>query len=196
MKDEQLKNIFKKASEIASEVPEVMQPAAFNRALDFLLSDSPIKDQLIELGTKYAGQSLEKKTELIRKKDSPVELGEAKEDQLLKLVNTVKTCEEAELIGVNILDRNSQVDRILLPMYISHKYFSDKIVLTTGDISKFLSALGINISTANVSHIFSSAASKYIIGDKIQKKGQPIRYRLTRSGVKYLSTVIQGKAND
>ncbi|MBN2541825.1 hypothetical protein JXI42_03085 [bacterium] len=39
MVNSDLKNIFKKAAKIASEVPDSMQPAAFNRALDILLEE-------------------------------------------------------------------------------------------------------------------------------------------------------------
>ncbi|MCK4793170.1 MAG: hypothetical protein KAV87_56085, partial [Desulfobacteraceae bacterium] len=41
MKKEDLKDIFEKASEIASVVPEVMQPVAFNQAVELLLGQPP-----------------------------------------------------------------------------------------------------------------------------------------------------------
>ena len=86
------------------------------------------------------------------------------------IVNAINNCPEAEDIEKNILDRTSQVDRILLPLYIGKKYIDDKITLTSGDISKVLGDFGINIFTPNVANALSDAASKYVIGDKVRKR--------------------------
>jgi hypothetical protein len=50
---QRLKNAFAQAAEIASVVPESMQEAAFNRALDQLLGVSPIIDESPELGSEH-----------------------------------------------------------------------------------------------------------------------------------------------
>jgi hypothetical protein len=111
------------------------------------------------------------------------------------IVNEIKNCEDAEAIEENILDRTSQVDRILLPLYIAENYLEDKPKLTTGEISKVLGDLSINIFTPNVANTLSGAASKYVIGDKVRKKGQPVRYKLSRRGQQYLASVIENKAD-
>jgi hypothetical protein len=115
---------------------------------------------------------------------------------LPNLVNQAKSSDEFELIESNILDRTSLVDRILLPMYVAAKHISGHTSLTSGDISKFLSELGVNIAQPNVARTLSSTALKYVIGDKIRKKGQAVRYRLSRRGMQYVSAVIRGKSND
>jgi hypothetical protein len=111
------------------------------------------------------------------------------------LVNQAKSSDDFELIEKNILDRSSLVDRILLPLYIAAKHFSENASLTSGDISKFLSQLGVNIAQPNVARTLSSTALKYVIGDKIRKQGQAVRYRLSRRGMQYLTAVIKGNKN-
>ncbi|OGP25759.1 MAG: hypothetical protein A2X99_05580 [Deltaproteobacteria bacterium GWB2_55_19] len=110
------------------------------------------------------------------------------------LVNTLKSSDEIKLIEKNVLDRSIVIDRVLLPLYILHKDFDDKFPLTSGEISKIFSQLGITIFQSNVARTLSSTASKYVIGDKIRAKGQAVRYRLSRLGMKYISSVIKGQA--
>lgn len=115
---------------------------------------------------------------------------------LAEIVNKIKSCKEADLIEKNILDRNGQVDRILLPLYIVYTYFPGSLGLTSGEISKILSQLNICIQTPNISKTLSSKASKYVLGDKIRKKGQPVRYRISRKGLRYIGSVIKGKTDE
>lgn len=133
------------------------------------------------------------------KSKSTKKKGDKKSDgtsiDLTEIVNEIKNCDEVENIEKNILDRTSQVDRILLPLYIGKKYIDDKLTLTSGDISKVLGDLGINIFTPNVANALSGAASKYVIGDKVRKKGQVVRYKLSRRGEQYLESVIEDKAD-
>ena len=109
------------------------------------------------------------------------------------IVNEIKNCNEAAAIEENILDRTSQVDRILLPLYISQKYIEGKPKLTSGEISKVLGDLGISIFKQNVGKTLSGAGSKYVMGDKIRKKGQLIRYTISRRGQQYIEAVIENK---
>lgn len=118
--------------------------------------------------------------------------GEGASFDLANIVNLAKDCDKADKIGSQILDRTSQVDRTLLPLYLVHEHLDDSAGLTTGEISKITKNLGIPIATANVSHTFSGAASRYVMGDKIKKRGQPVRYRLSRQGVKHMKAVLEG----
>lgn len=117
-----------------------------------------------------------------------------RELDLFELVNAFKSSDEAGLIERNILDRSGQVDRILLPLYIIHKHFSGSLGLNSTKIVKFLAELGITIFQSNVAKTLSSTASKYVMGDKLRKRGPGgVKYRLTRRGVQYLSSVIHEK---
>lgn len=113
------------------------------------------------------------------------------------IVNTVKNCDEAESIEETILDKTSQVDRTLLPLYVVHEYMKEKTGLTSGDINRVTRQLGIPISTANASSTLSGTASRYVMADSVRKKGGvPVRYTLSRKGVQYMKDILAGKNNE
>jgi hypothetical protein len=115
---------------------------------------------------------------------------------LAGIVNLVKTCDEAEQIESEILNRVAQVDRILLPLYIVHEHYDNATGLSSGEISRILTDLGVPISQPNVSKALSSTVSKYVMGDGVRKKGQMVRYKLSRRGMLYLESVIAGKTDE
>lgn len=108
-----------------------------------------------------------------------------------EIVNHIKNCDEAELIETKVLDKVGQVNRVLLPMYIVHEHMENQYHLTSGDISKVTVDLGIPIKTPNVSVALSGTASKYVMGDKVRKKGQPVRYKLSRRGIQYFKEILK-----
>ena len=114
---------------------------------------------------------------------------------LSEIVNFAKTCDEAEDIEREILDRASQVDRTLLPLYLVHEHLGNAFGLSSGDVSKITTDLGVPVSQPNASKTLSGTAAKYVIGDKVRKRGQLVRYKLSRRGVQYLQTVIGGKTH-
>ena len=124
--------------------------------------------------------------------------GEASESapNLSEIVNVAKDCDEAEGIERQILDRASQVDRTLLPLYIVHEYLGNAMGLSSGEISKITANLSVPVSQSNASTTLSGTAAKYVIGDKVRKKGQAVRYKLSRRGFKYMKTVIGGKGDE
>lgn len=110
---------------------------------------------------------------------------------LAKIVNLVKDCDEAEQIETQILDRSGQVNRVLLPLYIVYEHMSNAIGLTSGDVKKITTDLGISIHIANASKTLSKTASKYVIGDTTRRKGQPVRYKLSRRGIQYFKSILK-----
>ena len=115
---------------------------------------------------------------------------------LNKIVTLAKDCDEAAAIEKQILDRTAQVDRTLLPLYIVHEYLDNAFGFTSGDVAKITTDLGIPISQPAASRTLSGIASRYVIGDKVKIKGQPVHYKLSRRGVKYMKDVLTGKADD
>jgi hypothetical protein len=149
------------------------------------------------IGTRQVGQpEIKEKPERRRRSKKQVLSAAGDGVDLPELVNQAKSSDDFELIETNILDRTSLVDRILLPLYVASKHISEHTSLTSGEISKFLSQLGVNIAQPNVARTLSSTALKYVIGDKIRRQGQAVRYRLSRRGMQYLTAVIKGKSND
>ena len=151
--------------------------------------------QLLEF---YSGQPSEiQRRRSSKKPASTKKAGKKKETvsegvDCAEIVNLIKECDEAEAIEEQILDRTSQVNRTLLPLYIVHEYLANNHKLTSGEISKVTTDLGIPISQPNASRTLSGTASRYVIGDKVKKKGQPVRYKLSRRGVKYMKAVLEG----
>lgn len=115
------------------------------------------------------------------------------EFDLMAIVNYVKSCDEAEGIEANILDKTNQLARVLLPLYIAHEHMDNAYGLTSGHISKVTVQLGVPVKLSNVSTTLAGSAAKYVIGDTVRKSGQAVKYKLSRRGHLYLKDVITGR---
>ena len=115
---------------------------------------------------------------------------------LMEIVNLVKTCDEAEAIEKQILDRTSEVNRVLLPLYIIHEYLKNAFGLTTTEIANVTTELGIRVSRQNTLRAIKYSGARYVIGDKPRKKGAASHYKLNRRGVQYMKSVIAGTADE
>jgi hypothetical protein len=124
--------------------------------------------------------------------DSP----ESDGPDLTAIVNLVKECPEADGIETNILNRTSVIDRVLLPLHIFKKHAKSAAGLTSGEIARVTRELGVPVSQPNASTALSGTASKYVMGDKVRRRGQPVRYRISRRGEQYLASVIDGKPGE
>jgi hypothetical protein len=113
-----------------------------------------------------------------------------------EVVRLVKDCEEAEDIERQILDWTSQVNRTLLPLYIVHEHLDNEFALSSGDINRITTDLGVPVSQPNASSTLSGTASKYVIGDSVRLKGRAVRYKLSRRGIQYVRSVIRGESGE
>jgi len=111
---------------------------------------------------------------------------------LSAIVNLVKECDEAEAIEKHILDRTSAVHRTLLPLYIVHQHLKTAGGLTSGDVNRITTDLGVPVRTPNASTALSITAKRYVIADKIRRQGVAVRYVLSRRGVEYMKSVLSG----
>lgn len=137
-----------------------------------------------------SGNTLVKKT----KKGGGVkslETGE-KEGQIdvLALVNATKDSDDYEQIEKKILDNASQVDRVLLPLFIAEQKFGASATLTSADIYKFLKEFGINMALPNVSKTLSSTAIKYVMTSSTRKQGSANSFRISRKGKQYIEQML------
>lgn len=113
------------------------------------------------------------------------------EDLILNIINNIKDCDETDAIEEKILDRSSQVDRVLLPLYIADK-FKSKPSLSSGDIHSVLKELGIKIALPNISNTLRGTAKKYVMGDRrVKKGGGVVRYQISRPGKQYISKILE-----
>jgi len=122
--------------------------------------------------------------------------GEESAPNLSEIVGLVKDCDKAEEIERHILDRASQVDRTLLPLYIVHEHLKNALGLSSGEINRITTDLGVPVSQPNASTTLSGTAAKYVIGDKVRKRGQLVRYKLSRRGLQYMQSVIGGRSDE
>ncbi|MGD0264740.1 MAG: hypothetical protein ABSD47_07250 [Candidatus Methylomirabilota bacterium] len=157
---------------------------------------SEIKELLSLYGEPLRERRAVSKAHALRQASSKVPPADEKRDMsITEIVKHIKDCDEADDIETRILDTTSQVNRILLPLFVVQKHMRSKQALTTGDISAITKDLGIPIHIANVSNALKGSAARYVIGDKVRRKGQPVRYMLSRRGIKYLENVIKGKSD-
>lgn len=109
---------------------------------------------------------------------------------ILGLVNATKDAEDFDQIEKNILDQASQVDRVLLPLFIADRILESSCALTSNDIYKYLKDFGINMALPNISKTLSKTAIKYVMGDSTRKKGVSTSYRISRKGKQYIDQAL------
>jgi hypothetical protein len=109
------------------------------------------------------------------------------DSDLAEVVNTIKTCEQAEVIEKYILDKTNEANRVLLPLFIVYEYFDNAFGLTTSEISKITIELGVKVSRQNVLRALKFSAKAYTI-----KSGNPPRYNLNRRGVAFMRAILSG----
>jgi hypothetical protein len=130
------------------------------------------------------------------KAKAPDEIVPESVPDLAKIVNLVKECAEAEAIEHSILDNSSILDRTLLPLYVVLQHLDNAHGLSSGDISKITTDLGVRVSQSHASDTLSGTAARFVIGDKVRRKGQAVRYKLSRRGLKYVQGIIGGTSSD
>ena len=119
---------------------------------------------------------------------------EQSDENLIKnIVDKIKNCEESDKIETQVLDKDEQEGRILLPFYISYKYFSNQ-PLTTGDVEKITGELGVRIKAPNIANKIKKSLWKYLDSASIRKKGKPTLYRLNRKGAKRFEEILNSKS--
>jgi len=109
---------------------------------------------------------------------------------LIEIVNLVRTCDASDRIETFILDQINVLHRVLLPLFVVHEYKANAFGLTSGEINKITTELGVSITQPNVSTCLSGQAKIYVIGDKMRVKGHPVRYKLNRRGVQHIQQVL------
>jgi hypothetical protein len=114
------------------------------------------------------------------------------EDFIIDIVNKIKNCEESDKIETQVLDERNEEGRILLPYYVSYKYFSNRY-LTTVDIEKITGELGVKIKAPNVANKIKEPLLKYLDSASTRKRGKPTLYKLNRKGIKYFEEILYGK---
>jgi hypothetical protein len=154
--------------------------------INYLMNLYKTKDTTIS-NNKRTPQKTKKK-----KRHSSSQISQSKFD-VLKIVNTIRDCDEADEIEKNILDKTNELHRVLLPLYILEKYLLDETGLTTSEISKVAIKLGVKVSRQNALRAVKFTGPKYVF-TSIEESRYP-RYRLNRRGIQYMTNVIKKTQN-
>lgn len=109
---------------------------------------------------------------------------------VLALVNAAKNSDDFDQMEKKVLDKSSQVDRVLLPLLIAERELAEECKLTSGDIYQFLKQFGINMALPNISRTLAKSAQKYVMADKPRKKGGEVHYVISRPGRKYIEQIL------
>jgi hypothetical protein len=110
---------------------------------------------------------------------------------IAKIVNDLKASDVYEPIAEKVLDGDSPLNRVLLPLYAVHELHGNKYGLTSGEVGAVLKELGVPMDQGNISRRLSDDAKPYVIGDRVRVKGQPVRYTLIRRGVQYFESTFR-----
>lgn len=134
----------------------------------------------------------EKSTE---KKADSHEISVVSSETLTQIVNKIKSCPEAEAIERNILGKAkpTEADRVLLPLYIVHKYFENSFGLTTVEIEAITTELGpkIKVNRQNANRQFvRKSTSRLVLSDTRRKVGAKVKYTLNDRGIQYIESVL------
>jgi hypothetical protein len=134
-------------------------------------------------------------TKAVRKAAKLESSGEISPDTQIKIVNLIRSCQEAEAIEKNILEaKSSEAVRVLLPLYIVHEYLENPFGLTTVEIGAITVELGskVKVRRQNVLRAVKYSASKYVLSDRARKVGTGTRYTLSERGVQYIKSILAG----
>ncbi|MDQ6941507.1 MAG: hypothetical protein M3169_03220 [Candidatus Eremiobacteraeota bacterium] len=106
---------------------------------------------------------------------------------IAKLVNRLKNLANFSAIEIEVLDQSDLLRRILVALAIYRQQNGDGGGMTSGDIVKFYSQLGIKLGMPNVSTALSGRAKRFVITDGVRTRGAIMRYRLSHHGMKEVS---------
>jgi hypothetical protein len=192
--DAKLEVTFMRAEKAVSVInDESLRRIAFEKLVVHLLNEPDDEEQITGSGANSGIQDRARSESKRKPSKKEVDASGPKQGAPLhEIANAVKSCEAAEDIEKNVLDRTSQVNRTLLPLYVLKKFMKSDQGLTSGEVASVTKELGVPIAPPNVSNTLSGTAAKYVMGDATRKKGQAVRYRLNRRGERYMAEVIGG----
>jgi len=94
-------------------------------------------------------------------------------DPIPDIVNLIRSCDDAERIEKQILDKPNVVNRCLLPLYIIHQQLHNSFGLTTGQIGTITKELGVPIAQSNVAHAIAASAGRFVMGVASENPASP-----------------------
>jgi hypothetical protein len=106
------------------------------------------------------------------------------------IVNAIRTSERAELIEKNVLDRQDQLNRVLLPLFIVHTTLNDHCALSARDIAEVLRLLSVPVARENVSKMLREPGARFVT---IESEGSPKRFKLIKRGAVHMESLLSAR---
>jgi len=132
-----------------------------------------------------------------REPDTSGSNGNAKvpDSVMADIVASVNEAANYDDIGKYVLDRPNRTARILMCYYFAHKHSTDP-ALTSTHVERITKQLGIGIAAPNVAKVIRKGASKYLMADRVRKRGFAVHYKINRRGIAAFEKIVSGnKAN-
>jgi len=121
------------------------------------------------------------------KKRKPSEITRAaktSEIDIAAIVNEFKGLDEYDALQEAILDKSDALKRVLLALALYRRVHKDTEGMTSGEIARFYSQLGVTMRLPLISTTLSGRAKQFVMTDQERSKGAIMRYRLSRQGIK------------
>jgi hypothetical protein len=132
-----------------------------------------------------------------RKKSAPTE-GQIRtgDDQvadavLTQIIASVNDADNYDDIAKYVLDRADRTARILMCYYFAHQHTTDP-AMTTTDVERITSQLGVKIAQPNVAKVIREGAGRYLTADRVRRRGQAVRYKINRRGIAAFEEAVAG----
>jgi hypothetical protein len=108
------------------------------------------------------------------------------------IANAANECAEAHAMSKRILDARSQLNRILLPLYVVAQYRKEIGPLAMADISDVTRKLGALVEPPNVAKVLRTSGARYVLSDAARGKGAVKRFSISRRGLEHVKSVLKG----
>jgi hypothetical protein len=111
---------------------------------------------------------------------------------LADIVASVSEADNYEDIGKYVLDRPNRTARILMCYYFAHKHPTDP-ALTSTNVERITKQLGIGIAAPNIAKVIREGISKYLMADRVRKRGFAVHYKINRRGIAIFEKIVSGQ---
>lgn len=159
-------------------------------------TDKSYVDSKLEELLRTAPPTTVKKREAAgRRKGGKASQDKKSKTDIVKLVEFIKESDKFPDVDKNILEKSSQLPKILMCVYFAKDCFPNNPYLRTGEIDTITDQLGVRIQITNVSKTITRKL-KYFSGDRVRKRGVKIRYKINRAGGQAFKKLLEGKKLD
>lgn len=155
--------------------------------------DSKLKELLqttLTVESKPSTTPKKKQTNNVSRK-SPAGENQNEENGLdiLQIVNAINESDDNSKIDEQILQKSSQLNRVLLVLYFVLEEYDNSTFCSTSEVDKITDQLGVRMKAPNVAGQFKTN-SKYFAASGVRTKGAQIKYKLNRKGISEYERII------